>query len=198
MSSVEFYRNTLPDWTALRALEGREVEAIVELLVALAQLGGWRIGSPAYAELNAAWVELFCESDWVARAALSAHVDTCNLRVRRLFEHPRAVDILLTSACTRLRASQTQFHALSLSIVTTLYSDSNQQQSDLVQQIGKRFNLSETRIDELFARLRAGFPNTQPQQTAGKPPPPQPPKKFRGRNNEKVNLSTDSAESPRR
>ncbi|AWV89117.1 hypothetical protein [Bradymonas sediminis] len=193
MSSVEIYQKILPDWTALRALEESEVEAIAELIVALALVGGVDAEPSAYAELKVAWMELFCEADWVAHASFAAHLDGCEFRIRRLFAHPRAFGILLVSACSRLRAPTTQFHALCLAIVTTFCSGANQEQTDLVYRIGHKLNVSTGRIDELFTRMRASLNTAPPKRSAEQPGPLAPHREMRST----AKLSTDSIDSPR-
>lgn len=169
MPMVEQYREILPDWSALRAFEEHEKQAVAELLVALTQLAGWQADSPQFEALKACWVDLFCEADWIARAAFSAHLDVCERRIGHLFEHPGAVDILLTSACGRLGATHTQFHVLCVAMITAFLSASNPQQIELIERVGQKLNLSNAQIDELFARMRAGFNVAQKTQSAAQP-----------------------------
>lgn len=199
MSPVEFYRKMLPDSSALIALEEDESEAIAELIVAIMQLEDSGLDAQFLQRLKASWVELFREADWVARAAFSAHIDGCELRIRRLFEHNGAIKTLLASACSRLRTSSAQTHALQLSMVTALWGGSSQAQLDLLYQIGNRFDLSKSQIDRQLAGMRTAFNTAHPKAdigtTAARRPQSGTPKE---RHREEVNLSTDSVDMPRR
>lgn len=161
MPTLNRYRQILPDWSALRAFEQDEREAVAELIVTLSQLGGLTAESAELAALKASWVELFCEPDWLARATFEEHVKECERRIRPLLAHPGAYDTLLVSACSRLRAPTTQFHSLCVAIATVLLSTSTQEQTRLVYRLGDRFNLGKARIDELFARMRSTTERTR-------------------------------------
>jgi hypothetical protein len=157
MLSVDLYRDILPDWTRLRTLSEAEIEAGADLLVALTQLGDLTAQSQDFQDLKETWIELLCGYDQVARAALSAHIDASYQRVHRLFEHPHAFGILLASACSRLRSPVTQFHILCLFIVTIFCSGPDERQIELGYRIGKKFNMPEDRIEDLFARMWSTF-----------------------------------------
>lgn len=153
MISVDLYRDVLPDWTRLRMLEDSEAEACAELLVALSQLGDAAQDGDTYQQLEAVWLELLCGHDKTARAALSAHIDTSYDRVRSLFAHPHAFGILLASSCSRLRSPVTQFHTMCLFTVTVFCCGPDERQVELCYRIGKKFGVSEERVEELFSRM---------------------------------------------
>ncbi len=157
MISVDLYREVLPDWTRLRMLEQSELEAAAELLVAIAQLAAPGDDSPSHKDIRETWLELLAGFDQTSRAALGAHIDTSNERVRSLFNHPRAFGVLLASACSRLRSPITQFHAMCLFVVSVFMTGPDERQIELCYRIGKKFGMDEERVEELFGRMWSAY-----------------------------------------
>lgn len=166
MHSVDLYRTILPDAARLRALNEAEMTASADLLVALAQLAGLPRDSSDYEDLQQSWLDLFCAQDLLARATLLAHLEQADARVRALFEYPQALSVLLTSACSRLRDPLTQFHVFCLFAVTACLCGAHEPQLELCDRIGRKFNMPEARIEELFARMASATQRAHPDKRA--------------------------------
>lgn len=157
MHALELYQQVLPNADRLRMFEQSELEAVAELLVALAQLGDHVGDDSEYGALRRAWLDLFADADPTARATLSAHIDTSFERVRNLFSHPNAFGILLASSCSRLRSPITQFHAMCLLIVSVFLAGPDERQIELCYRIGRKFGMDDDRTRELFRRMWLAF-----------------------------------------
>lgn len=154
MALVALYREVLPDWSRLRWLDYTEVEAGAELLVVVSMAEN----APRTTEqLQGAWLELFAGAELTERTTLAAHIDTTRERLDRSEQPGRAIAATIESACDRIASPITQFHLMCLTIVTAFLCGADRGHIEACYRVGRRFQISDERIGELFDRMWRAF-----------------------------------------